>query len=108
MFKNIQINWWLFMASFFSALTVVIVKYYVKYGHKGLLLLAMISEAGLIYGYIWILQNKDILTEFALVKILSILFVIIPSIMFFGSELTVKTVLGLIAAVVAIYLLIHF
>lgn len=51
------------------------------------------------------LQNGDILTGFSLVKIISILIVIFPSIMFLDVELTNKKIIGLIFAFVAIYLL---
>jgi len=54
------------------------------------LLVAVLSEYILIYGYVKILAKEDILTQFALVKIIAVLFLIIPSILFFGTELTNK------------------
>ena len=51
------------------------------------------------------LQNGDILTGFSLVKIISILIVLFPSILFLDVELTNKKIFGLIFAFVSIYLL---
>lgn len=105
MFENIQINKWVYIASFFSALTVIIVKQYEKTHSNLLLLVAVLSECILIYGYVKILAKEDILTQFALVKIIAVLFLIIPSILFFGTELTNKKIIGLIFGLGAIYLL---
>jgi uncharacterized protein (UPF0333 family) len=54
------------------------------------LLVAVLSEYGLIYSYIQLLKKGDIVTEFALVKIIAILIVIIPSILLFESNLTIE------------------
>jgi multidrug transporter EmrE-like cation transporter len=105
MFENIQKYKWLFIASFFSALTVIFIKQYDKTGNNWLLLVTALSEIGLIYGYIQLLKNGDLLTLFGLVKIISILLVIIPSIVFFGSKLTIKKIIGIILAMISIYLL---
>ena len=103
---NIIINHkWLLISAFFSALTVTIVKFYETNKNIGLLALALASETGLIYGYVQILTQKDILTDFALVKIISILFLFLPSIYFFGTKLTKSKILGLILASISMYLL---
>lgn len=103
--ENIQLYKWLLIASFFSALTIISIKYSLKNKNKYLLLVTTLSEIGLIYSYIQMLQTGDILTGFSLVKIISILIVIFPSIMFLDVELTNKKIIGLIFAFVAIYLL---
>lgn len=103
--ENIQLYKWLLIASFFSALTIISIKYSLKHKNKYLLLVTTLSEIGLIYSYIQMLQFGDILTGFSLVKIISILIVIFPSIMFLDVELTNKKIIGLIFAFVAIYLL---
>ena len=98
-------NKWLLLASFFSALTIILVRYYLKYNNKIILLLTFLFDMGLIYSYIQLLQKGDLITDFALVKIISILIVLLPSIMFFGSILTMKKIIGLIFGIIAIYLL---
>lgn len=103
--ENIQLHKWLLIASFFSALTIISIKYSLKNKNNYLLLVTTLSEIGLIYSYIQMLQNGDILTGFSLVKIISILIVLFPSIMFLDVELTNKKIFGLIFAFVAIYLL---
>jgi hypothetical protein len=90
----------------FSALTIISIKYSLK--NKYLLLVTTLLEIGLIYSYIQMLQTGDILTGFSLVKIISILIVLFPSIMFFEVELPKgykKKTIGLIFAFIAIYLL---
>lgn len=103
--ENIQLYKWLLIASFFSALTIISIKYSLKNKNKYLLLVTTLSEIGLIYSYIQMLQTGDILTGFSLVKIISILIVLFPSIMFLEVELTNKKIIGLIFAFIAIYLL---
>ena len=103
--KNIQINMLLFLASFFSALTIIIIKQYEKSSNIWLLLAVALSEIGLIYSYIQLLKSDNIITLFGLVKIIAILMVIVPGIIFFESKLTIKQIIGLIFAVIAIYLL---
>jgi hypothetical protein len=102
---NISIDKWIILSAFFSTLTVVLVKFYIDTKDVWLLAAALASEAGLIYGYVNILENKEILTQFAVVKIIAIILSILPSIVIFGSRLTLKIVLGLIFACVSIYLL---
>lgn len=87
---------WIFIASFFSALTVIIINQYTKTSNNSLLLVTALSETGLIYSYIKLLKNDNIIT---------ILMVFVPSIIFFGSELTIKKIFGIFFALRAIYLL---
>jgi multidrug transporter EmrE-like cation transporter len=103
--ENIQMYKWLFIASFFSALTVIIIKQYEKTANNWLLLVTALSETGLIYSYIKLLKNDDIITQFALIKMIAIMMIISPSILLFGSEVTTNKIIGLIFAIVAIYLL---
>lgn len=102
---NISIDKWIILSAFFSTLTVVLVKFYIDTKDVWLLAVALASEAALIYGYINILENKEILTQFAVVKIIAIILSILPSIVFFGAHLSSKVVLGLIFACLSIYLL---
>ena len=104
-FENIQMPKWLFFASFFSALTIIIIKQYEKTANNWLLLVTALTETGLIYSYIKLLKNDDILTQFALVKMVAIIMIIAPSILLFGSEVTTNKIIGLIFAIIAIYLL---
>jgi multidrug transporter EmrE-like cation transporter len=102
---NIFYNKWLLIGSFFSALTVILIKYYENNNNILFLLVAVLSEIGLIYSYIQLLKNTDILTQFTLVKIISILMLVIPSIILFGNVLTIRKIFGLIFGIIAIYLL---
>lgn len=103
--QSIILHKWILISSFFSALTIIVIRYYLKYKNIYLLLVAMISEIGLIYSYINMLKKGDILTDFALVKIISVLIIIFPSMMFLDVELTNRKILGLLFAFMSIYLL---
>jgi|LakMenEpi03Aug12_release.lakeMendotaPanAssembly.Ray.scaffolds.fasta_scaffold1050635_1 hypothetical protein len=103
--ENIQIYKWLLLASFFSALTILMVKQYEKSMNYLYLLVVALSEFGLIYSYIELLKKGELVTQFALVKIISILIVIILGIIFFGTGLTTKKIIGLLFGMIAIYLL---
>ena len=59
--QQIVLNKWLLICSLFSVLTVMIVKYYEKTHIIWLLLLALLSEAGLIYGYIQLLGTRKVI-----------------------------------------------
>jgi multidrug transporter EmrE-like cation transporter len=103
--ENIQSYKWIFMASFLSALTIIIIKYYNTNKHNLWLLVALLSEIGLVYSYIQLVKTDDVLTQFSLVKTLAILMVIIPSMLFFDSKLTVRKIIGLMFGIATIYLL---
>ncbi len=96
---------WLLVAASLSALTITLIKYYLEYTNNILLLVAVLSELVLIYSYFQMLQTIDILTGFSLVKIISILIVLFPSILFLKVQLTNKKIFGLIFAILSIYLL---
>lgn len=103
--ENIQIYKWILIASFFSALTIISIKYYLIEENIYLLLITILSEIGLIYSYIQMFENYNLLIGFSLVKIISILIVLIPSILFLNVKLTNTKIVGLIFALVSIYLL---
>jgi hypothetical protein len=103
--KNIQNYIWLLITSIFSALTMIIVKNYYNTKMNWLLLLAVVSECGLIFGYVNLLNYDDVLTQFSLVKILAIFLVAVPSILLAWSKLTISKIFGILFGVLAIYLL---
>lgn len=105
MIKNIQDYKWLIISSCFSALTIIIIKFYNQLGYNWLLFMAVLSECGLIYGYVHILKYGDILTQFSLVKIISILLVSVPSLLLVWTKLTIAKIFGIIFGIIAIYLL---
>jgi len=103
--ENIQTNFLLFIAAVFSALTIILIKYYVKTSKNIVLLGVLMSELFLICSYIKLLQNGNVVTQFALIKIIAIFFVTLTGIIFFGSKLTNYNILGLILGIMSIFLL---
>ena len=96
---------WLFMSAFFSALTIISIKYHFIYPGHYILLVTILSEIGLIYSYIQLLQTKNILVGFSLVKILSILIVLFFSVWLFHVKLTNRQIFGMLLALISLYLL---
>jgi hypothetical protein len=96
-------NKWLLFASLFSALTVIMIKYYLLYKNTNILILTFVNDIALIYSYVMLLQHCDILTSFVLVKILSILIVLFQSVFFLDTKLTRDKIIGLIFSFIAIY-----
>lgn len=96
---------WLLIAAIFSAITIISIKYHLIYPGEYILLVTLLSEVGLIYSYIQLLQLENILVGFSLVKILSILIVLISSLLFLDVKLTNRKILGLLIAFVSLYLL---
>ena len=98
-------NHWLIITALFSAITVFAVKHYILKANYFYLLVAILSETGLLYSYTHLLQGDDIFATFSVVKILGIILVFIPSVVLFDNKLTNRKIIGLILAVVSIYLL---
>jgi len=96
---------WLLIGAFFSALTVILVKFYDNKHNNLFLLGVFLSECSLIYSYVQLLKMDNILTQFSLVKIIAILLVAIPSILFSWTKLTTSKSLGILFGAIAIYLL---
>jgi hypothetical protein len=105
MSKNIQNYLWLLITASFSALTMILVKYCYTYKINWILLLAVVSECGLVFGYMKILKYDDVLTQFSLVKIIAIMLVAIPSIFLAWTKLTISKVFGILFGIAALYLL---
>ena len=105
MIENIQNYKWLLTSSFFSVLAIVLVKYYSNFKNNWLLILALLCECVILYSYVQILNYGDILTQYALVKIIAILLVSVPSILLAWTKLTISKAFGIIFGIVAIYLL---
>ena len=95
----------LLLASFFSAITALSIKYSLSSSNPYYLLVTILSEIGLISSYYYLLDKSDILSQFALVKIISVLIIIIPSMILFGVKLTKTKLIGLLLSFIAIYLL---
>lgn len=96
---------WLLMASLFSVITVVSVKYHLLYPDYFLLLVTILSEIGLIYSYIQLLKMENVLIGFSSVKILSIIIVSISSLLFLDVKLTNRKMFGILFSFLALYLL---
>lgn len=104
MFKNIRILW-LILSALFSALTILVIKHYSADKNIGLLAIAFISEMLLIYSYLQLVKNTNVLVDFALVKIIAILFVWLVSVGIFENKLSSKQIIGVLLSIIVLYLL---
>ena len=104
MFKNIRILW-LILSALFSALTILVIKHYSNDKNIGLLAIAFISEMLLIYSYLQLVKNTNVLVDFALVKIIAILFVWLVSVGIFENKLSAKQIIGVSLSIIVLYLL---
>jgi multidrug transporter EmrE-like cation transporter len=104
MFKNIRILW-LILSALFSALTILVIKHYSVDKNIGLLAIAFISEMLLIYSYLQLVKNTNVLVDFALVKIIAILFVWLVSVCIFENKLSAKQIIGVLLSIIVLYLL---
>ena len=89
----------------FSASTVILIKYYIRYSNYWFLLATILSEFLLIYSYINFLDSGILVVQFAIIKILSIILVAIPSLLFFDGVPPTKQIIGLLIGLLSIYLL---
>ena len=70
-----------------------------------LMILSIILAVVIIYFYIKILNENDLASSFAIVKVLSIIIVIIFSILFYKEELDSSQIIGILLAMISIGLL---
>jgi drug/metabolite transporter (DMT)-like permease len=96
---------WLIYSSSCAAMSIIFVKYFVDTKKYIYIILAILSEIGLIYGYIHLLKYSSILVQYTLVKIISILLVFIATLFLFKTELSWRKGLGILLAILAIFLL---
>lgn len=96
---------WLLYCAFCAAISIIFVKYFVNTNKYIYLILAIISEIGIIYGYVHMLKYSTMLVQYTLVKLLSIVLVFLASILLFKTEITWKKSIGIILAIIAILLL---
>ena len=88
-----------------SALPALFIKQYLHSNQSYWVALSGISYAILTYVYILLLKNNSISILYPMLKVLSILFVIGTGLCFFGEQLTLRLVTGILMGVGSIYLL---
>lgn len=96
---------WIVWTGLFSALTPIFMKYYVTMNAWYILFFVILSECGLMYGYYQIFQEGDFINKYAIVKVLALLFIILPGIVLFHAGFNWYTFFGILCAILAIYIL---
>ena len=97
---------WVYISAFFSSAIIILIRSYYEYNSNYLLLMTIFCQLALIYSYFNIFKNKEIVSQYFIIKILAGLLLIIPSIYLFNGELTFRKIIGIIVGIIAIFLLV--
>jgi multidrug transporter EmrE-like cation transporter len=97
---------WIISAGLASALSVILMKYYVEHNWWGYVLAAIVSYCFVVFCYSQIFMKQNINVAYPLIKVCSILFVLFYSVFVFGEKLNVRSYLGIFFAILAMSLLI--
>ncbi len=96
---------WVYISAFFSSAIIILIRSYYEYNSNYLLFMTIFCQLALIYCYFNIFKNKEIVSQYFIIKILAGLLLIIPSIYLFNGELTIRKIIGIIVGIIAIFLL---
>ena len=96
---------WIYISAFFSSLIIILIRGYYEYNSSYLLLMTIVCQLVLIYSYFNVFKNKEMVSQYFIVKILPGLLLIIPSIYLFNGTLTLRKIIGIIVGIIAILLL---
>ena len=93
------------LAAIVAAAPISFIKKYTQTKEFYWIILSIISFLILIYIYTIILYNKNIYIIYAIVKIISIIFVIICGLIIFNYKLNIKKIFGILLGLISIYIL---
>jgi multidrug transporter EmrE-like cation transporter len=99
---------WVVIADFCGALPVFFIRKYNENIEKHqyyLIIISIISYLFLIYAYTIILNDNNIATMYTRVKVISILIVVFFGVIVYNNKLQLKSYLGIILGIAAVYLL---
>jgi uncharacterized membrane protein len=105
---EIYIISWLIIAALVASSVPIFVKFYVETNEFYWVVFSLVFYICLILAYYKILLNgksKNITRYYTLIKIFSIILIFLISIVLFKEKLNIKTILAIILASIAIYLL---
>lgn len=104
--SNVYINWfWIIIAVLCSAIPLPLIKLYLDTNQYIYIVLATLLSIVLVYSYVQLLRNSDMMLMYPFIKILSIVLVVIIGVLFFGGSLTLKNIIGIGLGIMALYLL---
>jgi hypothetical protein len=96
---------WIYISAIFSSLIIILIRSYYEYNSIYLLLMTFFCQLLLIYSYFNVFKNKEIVSQYFIVKILAGLLLIVPSIYLFKGELSLRKIIGIIIGIIALFLL---
>jgi multidrug transporter EmrE-like cation transporter len=103
--KTSFLFFWIFIASIFASSAVICLQMYTKEKNNMWLVLSLLSYCMLMYSYINLFLNFNIVIVYPFVKIISILLVVLSSLLFFNSQLNIKIGFGILFGLISVYLL---
>lgn len=92
-------------SAFIGALPIMFIKMYLNTNKLYFLFLTLSAYILLIKTYLIVFKDHDIITTFISIKILSDIFVIMSSVLFFKETLNIKKIIGILIAFVSVYLI---
>ena len=96
---------WLALSAVTASIPFIMIKKYNDTNNEMYILLAAFAYALLIITYIKILRTHEMIKVYPLLKIISLLIVVFVGILFFNNKMTGKIILGIVLAIIALYLL---
>jgi uncharacterized membrane protein len=106
--KTNLLYFWIITASIMAACVPIVITFYIKSKKLIWLVISFILFLFLIYAYYKIFNNGDglkLTSYYLTIKVLSILIIFLTSVIFFEEIFTYKKILGILLAILAIYLL---
>lgn len=100
-----DILFWYIVAVLSSAIPLPLIKKYNMTGESYLIFMAIVLSMILIWAYIKILQDKNMCTQYSVIKISSILLVALSGIIFFKDNFNTKLTIGVALGIISIYFL---
>jgi multidrug transporter EmrE-like cation transporter len=98
-------NFLFFVAAILSVIPVIFTKLYSKDPNFLYLMMSFISSFMLSITYVYIFKDKDVTLSYSFIKVLSILMILGYDIFIFKTKFELKSIIGIIFAIISILLL---
>ena len=98
-------NIWFIIGSISAIVPIILIKEYIKTNNIIFLILSLFCYLLLIKSYLNIFNKNKISTSYTIIQLLQILIVVIAGVLLFKEKLTIKIIIGIILALLAMYFL---
>ena len=102
---DFYIIFWIIIAAISAGTPLILIKYYHETKKLIYLWMALFCYIILIFSYLIIINNRNIVVIYSIVKILSILFILLYAFIILNQKINVKIGLGILFGILSICLL---